>query len=34
MCVGRSVKEDEVDLCWFVVIWRGFDSFNQMLDVE
>jgi hypothetical protein len=34
LCVGRSFEEDEVDLFWFVVLWRGFDSYTQILDVE
>ena len=34
LCVGRSFKEDEVDLLWFVVLWRGFDIFTQMLDAN
>lgn len=34
LCVGRSFKEAEVDLYWCVVLWRGFDSFTRILDIE
>jgi hypothetical protein len=34
LCVGGSFKEAEVDLYLCVVLWRGFDSFTQMLDIE
>lgn len=34
LCVGGSFKEAEVDLYWCVVLWRGFDSFTRLLDIE